>query len=114
MILTLSGVSRNFQIHNRNFSALKNVDLSVRKGEYMAIVGKSGSGKSTLLNMITGIDHPSSGTVTIDETEIHQLNESQLARWRGENVGIVFQFFQLIPTLTIAENLLLVRQDAIF
>ncbi|MCB0836272.1 MAG: ABC transporter ATP-binding protein [Bacteroidetes bacterium] len=110
MILTLSGVSRNFQIHNRNFSALKNVDLSVRKGEYMAIVGKSGSGKSTLLNMITGIDHPSSGTVTIDETEIHQLNESQLARWRGENVGIVFQFFQLIPTLTIAENLLLAME----
>ena len=110
MILTLSGVSRDFQIHNRNFSALKNVDLSVRKGEYMAIVGKSGSGKSTLLNMITGIDHPSSGTVTIDETEIHQLNESQLARWRGENVGIVFQFFQLIPTLTIAENLLLAME----
>ena len=110
MILALSGVSRNFQIHNRNFSALKNVDLSVRKGEYMAIVGKSGSGKSTLLNMITGIDHPSSGTVTIDETEIHQLNESQLARWRGENVGIVFQFFQLIPTLTIAENLLLAME----
>ena len=110
MILTLSGVSRNFQIHNRNFSALKNVDLSVRKGEYLAIVGKSGSGKSTLLNMITGIDHPSSGTVTIDETEIHQLNESQLARWRGENVGIVFQFFQLIPTLTIAENLLLAME----
>ena len=110
MILTLSGVSRNFQIHNRNFSALKNVDLSVRKGEYLAIVGKSGSGKSTLLNMITGIDHPSSGTVTIDETEIHQLSESQLARWRGENVGIVFQFFQLIPTLTIAENLLLAME----
>ncbi len=77
------------------------------RGEYVAIVGKSGSGKSTLLNMITGIDRPSQGSVTISSTAVHTLSESRLAKWRGENIGIVFQFFQLIPTLSILENLLL-------
>jgi putative ABC transport system ATP-binding protein len=89
------------------FDALKNIDLTIRQGEYLAVVGKSGSGKSTLLNMLTGIDHPSRGTVTINSSEIHTMNESRLSAWRGANIGIVFQFFQLIPTLTILENLLL-------
>ncbi len=100
-------VSKWFESPAGRFVALKNVDLQIGEGEYVAIVGKSGSGKSTLLNMLTGIDHPSQGTVKINSTDVHTLNESRLAKWRGENVGIVFQFFQLIPTLSIRENLLL-------
>ncbi len=100
-------VSKWFESGAGRFEALKNIDLSIRQGEHVAIVGKSGSGKSTLLNMLTGIDHPSQGAVTINATEVHTLDESRLATWRGANIGIVFQFFQLIPTLSILENLLL-------
>lgn len=100
-------VSRWFESASVRFDALKNIDLHIEQGEHVAIVGKSGSGKSTLLNMLTGIDHPSQGTVKINSTDVHTLNESRLAEWRGKNVGIVFQFFQLIPTLTISENILL-------
>ncbi len=100
-------VSRWFESASVRFDALKNIDLHIEQGEHVAIVGKSGSGKSTLLNMLTGIDHPSQGTVKINSTDVHTLSESRLAEWRGKNVGIVFQFFQLIPTLTIAENILL-------
>jgi putative ABC transport system ATP-binding protein len=100
-------VSKWFESAAGRFDALKDIDLSIAQGEYVAIVGKSGSGKSTLLNMLTGIDHPSQGTVTINTTEVHTLDESRLATWRGTNIGIVFQFFQLIPTLSILENLVL-------
>jgi putative ABC transport system ATP-binding protein len=100
-------VSRWFESASVRFDALKNIDLHIEQVEHVAIVGKSGSGKSTLLNMLTGIDHPSQGTVKINSTDVHSLNESRLAKWRGANVGIVFQFFQLIPTLSIRENLLL-------
>ena len=100
-------VSRWFESASGRFDALKDIDLRIDQGEHVAVVGKSGSGKSTLLNMLTGIDHPSQGTVRINATDVHTLDESSLARWRGKNVGIVFQFFQLIPTLTIAENILL-------
>ena len=100
-------VSKWFESAAGRFDALKNIDLSIGQGEHVAIVGKSGSGKSTLLNMLTGIDHPSQGMVTINATEVHTLDESRLATWRGANIGIVFQFFQLIPTLSIVENLLL-------
>jgi putative ABC transport system ATP-binding protein len=100
-------VSKWFESPAGRFDALKNVNLHIGEGEYVAIVGKSGSGKSTLLNMLTGIDHPNQGTVNINSINIHTLNESRLAEWRGKNVGIVFQFFQLIPTLTISENILL-------
>lgn len=105
-------VSKSFQSAAGRFEALKNIDLTIHQGEHIAIVGKSGSGKSTLLNMLTGIDHPSQGTVTINATEVHTLDESALATWRGTNIGIVFQFFQLIPTLSIAENLLLAMDFA--
>jgi len=98
-------ISKSFESAAGRFDALKSIDLNIGQGEYLAVVGKSGSGKSTLLNMLTGIDHPSQGTVTINSTDVHALNESRLAKWRGENIGIVFQFFQLIPTLTILENL---------
>ncbi|MDL5503931.1 MAG: ATP-binding cassette domain-containing protein, partial [Candidatus Methanoperedens sp.] len=78
-----------------------------RSGEFVAIIGKSGSGKSTMLNMLSGIDRPTSGEIWIGDTPIHTLGQDQLAKWRGHNVGIVFQFFQLLPTLTILENVML-------
>lgn len=105
--IRFKAVSKWFESAAGRFDALKNIDLTIGQGERVAIVGKSGSGKSTLLNMLTGIDHPSQGTVAINSTEVHTLNEGRLATWRGANVGIVFQFFQLIPTLSIRENLLL-------
>ncbi len=89
------------------FVALKGVDLAVRPGEFVAIVGKSGSGKSTLLNVLTGIDRPTTGEVWVDGAAVHTLNEEQLALWRGRSVGVIFQFFQLLPTLTAVENVLL-------
>lgn len=108
--IQLKQVSRWFDTTAGRFNALKNVDLTIVGGEYIAIVGKSGSGKSTLLNMLTGIDHPNEGSVVINNVEVHALNESNLATWRGKNIGIVFQFFQLIPTLTILENILLAME----
>jgi putative ABC transport system ATP-binding protein len=83
------------------------VDIQVDMGEFVAVVGKSGSGKSTLINMITGIDSPTSGEVFVASAQVHKLDQEQLAVWRGRNVGIVFQFFQLLPTLTVAENVVL-------
>lgn len=106
-LIKLCAVTKTYPGADGGFTALKRVDLEFSAGEYVAIVGKSGSGKSTLLNMLTGIDHPSMGTVLISGTDVHTLGESALASWRGKNVGIVFQFFQLIPTLTVLENLLL-------
>ncbi|HMB24141.1 MAG: ABC transporter ATP-binding protein [Chloroflexota bacterium] len=105
--ITLQNVIKTYVTPAGSFQALRGIDLQIRKGEFMAVVGKSGSGKSTLLNMLTGIDRPTSGEVIAGQTAIHQLNEGQTARWRGRNVGIVFQFFQLLPTLTIVENIML-------
>jgi len=105
--IRFQNVSKWFRNKAGRFDALKSINFDINKGEYLAIVGKSGSGKSTLLNMLTGIDHPSEGSVMINSVNLHTLNESGLARWRGRNVGIVFQFFQLIPTLTVEENLLI-------
>ena len=90
-----------------SFTALKGVDLEVDSHEFVAVVGKSGSGKSTLVNMLTGIDRPTSGEVLVGDTAVHTLNEGRMAVWRGKNVGVIFQFFQLLPTLTIAENVML-------
>src|SRR5262245_9460454 len=89
------------------FHALQGIDLDVVAGELVAIWGRSGSGKSTLLNMAGGIDRPSSGSVTVAGTEIQDLPESRLAAWRGSTIGFVFQFFQLLPTLTVVENVML-------
>lgn len=89
------------------FRALKGVNLRVNAGEFVGIIGKSGSGKSTLINMITGIDRPTSGEVLVGGTTVHGLTEGQLAVWRGRNLGVVFQFFQLLPTLTVLENVML-------
>ncbi len=106
-LITLQKVSKVFKTSAGNFTALEDINLNINKKEFIAITGASGSGKSTLLNMITGIDHPSSGTILFDKQNPHTFDESKLAQWRGKNIGIVFQFFQLIPTLTVLENLLL-------
>jgi ABC-type lipoprotein export system ATPase subunit/CRP-like cAMP-binding protein len=87
--------------------ALKGMDLRVERGEFVAVIGKSGSGKSTFINMLTGIDRPSAGEIIIGGTPIHALDEYALAEWRGRNLGIVFQFFQMLPTLTLLENIVL-------
>lgn len=89
------------------FRALKDIDLFVDRGEFMTVVGKSGSGKSTLINMITGIDRPTSGEVWVGGTAVHALSEGQMAVWRGRHVGLIFQFFQLLPMLTVIENVML-------
>ncbi|NAS24509.1 ATP-binding cassette domain-containing protein [Herbidospora sp. NEAU-GS84] len=89
------------------FTALHGVDLKVHAGEFLAVVGRSGSGKSTLINMITGIDRPTSGEVHVAGAAVHTMSENELAGWRGRNIGVVFQFFQLLPTLTVAENVML-------
>jgi putative ABC transport system ATP-binding protein len=89
------------------FTALNGIDLQVESGAFVSIVGKSGSGKSTLINVITGIDRPSSGEVLVADVPVHTLSEEQIAVWRGRSVGVIFQFFQLLPTLTAVENILL-------
>ena len=89
------------------FKALRGVNLQVSAGEFVGLIGKSGSGKTTLINMITGIDHPTSGEIWVDNAPVHTYNENQLAQWRGKTIGVVFQFFQLLPTLTVAENVML-------
>ena len=105
--IQLSQVVKNFETAAGTFTALKGVDLRVSAGEFIAVIGKSGSGKSTLVNMITGIDRPSSGQVLVGDTAVHTLSENQMAIWRGKNLGIVFQFFQLLPTLSIVDNVML-------
>lgn len=106
-LIELKQVSKAYDVAAGKFLALKDVDMQADAGEFVAVVGKSGSGKSTLINMITGIDNPTSGEVLVASTPVHELDQEQLAVWRGKNVGIVFQFFQLLPTLTIAENIVL-------
>lgn len=100
-------VRKIFKTVAGEFDVLKGIDLTLHRGEFVAIIGKSGSGKSTLLNMMTGIDHPSSGDVVVGGVHIYKLSESQRSLWRGRNLGIVFQFFQLLPTLTLLENTML-------
>jgi len=102
--IELAGVEKVYRNGKLEYAALRGIDLSISNGEMVAIVGPSGSGKSTIINMITGIDRPTAGTVTVGGERIDALDEEQLAAWRGDNVGIVFQFFQLLPTLTALEN----------
>lgn len=106
-MISLHQVSKKYETPAGVFAALRDIDLQVRAGEFVGVVGKSGSGKSTLLNLIAGIDRPSSGSVTVAGTPIHDFTENKLAAWRGRNVGFVFQFFQLLPTLTAAENVMM-------
>jgi len=106
-LIELEQVVKTYKTAAGQFTALKGLDLTVEPGEFVGVVGKSGSGKSTMINMITGIDRPTSGEVWVAGTPIHKLNEDQMAVWRGKNLGIVFQFFQLLPTLTVIENVML-------
>ncbi len=106
-MIELAGVEKVYCSGKLEYAALRGVDLSIAAGEMVAIVGPSGSGKSTIINMITGIDRPTAGTVTVGRERIDRMSEEELASWRGENVGIVFQFFQLLPTLTALENAVL-------
>ena len=106
-LIDLKNVSKAYETEAGEFLALRNVNLQVDPGEFVAVIGKSGSGKSTLINMITGIDHPTGGDIVIADTKINGLSEGKMAQWRGKNMGIVFQFFQLLPTLTVLENVIL-------
>ena len=105
--IVLSGVSKTYPGASGGFHALTDVDLAIAKGEFVAVVGQSGSGKSTLLSLLSGIDRPTTGQVHVDVTAVHALSESRISKWRGRAVGIVFQFFQLLPTLTARENVML-------
>jgi len=89
------------------FPVLKGINADFNQGEFIAVIGKSGSGKSTLINMITGIDRPTSGEIFVGDVAVHQLGENQMAIWRGRQVGVVFQFFQLLPMLSLLENIML-------
>lgn len=106
-LLRLRNVVKVYETGEVPFTALRGIDLDVYSGEFVGLIGKSGSGKTTLINMITGIDHPTSGEVVIGDTPVHELGENALAKWRGRTIGVVFQFFQLLPTLTVLENVLL-------
>ncbi|MBI1877818.1 MAG: ABC transporter ATP-binding protein, partial [Chloroflexi bacterium] len=106
-LIELRRVMKIYETAAGPFKALKGVDLQIDSGEFVAVIGKSGSGKSTLINMLTGIDRPTSGEVLVGDTAVHTLNEGQIAVWRGRNVGVIFQFFQLLPTLTAIENVML-------
>ena len=106
-LIELAAVEKVYRMGKLDYHALRGVDLSIGPGELVAIVGPSGSGKTTILNLVTGIDRPSAGTVTVDGRRIDAMSEEELAVWRGEHVGVVFQFFQLLPTLSALENAVL-------
>ena len=107
VLIELRGLEKVYTTGKLEFHALRGVDLDISEGEITALMGPSGCGKSTMLNMITGIDRPSGGTVTVAGERIDTMSEDALAAWRGRNVGIIFQFFQLFPTLTALENAML-------
>ena len=106
-LIELKGIQKEFKTDAGPFLALKGIDLKIKPGEFVGVIGKSGSGKSTMINMITGIDRPTDGEVWVNGTPIHKFSENQMAKWRGVNMGVVFQFFQLLRTLTVVENVML-------
>ena len=111
-VVDLRGVVKTYSSAAGRFEALRGVDLQIHAGAFVSIVGRSGSGKSTLINVITGIDRPTSGEVLVAGTPVHELSEEQIAVWRGRSIGVIFQFFQLLPTLTAVENILLAMDYA--
>jgi putative ABC transport system ATP-binding protein len=106
-LIDLQGITKVYPTPAGPFPALKGIDLQIQAGEFVAVVGKSGSGKSTLINVFTGIDHPTDGEAIVAGTRLRDLSEGKMAQWRGRTMGIVFQFFQLLPALTVLENVLL-------
>jgi len=105
--IQVSGVVKTYPLAAGDVVAVDHLSLDIAQGEFVAVVGRSGSGKTTLLNLLAGIDRPTSGTVRVAGADLGSLSESGLAGWRGQNVGLVFQFFQLLPTLTVVENVML-------
>lgn len=106
-LIELRGVTRVFSSPAGDVRALDGVSLTLPRGSFVGVVGRSGSGKSTLVNLIAGLDHPTAGQLRVGNIAVETLGESELSLWRGKHVGVVFQFFQLLPTLTIAENVML-------
>jgi putative ABC transport system ATP-binding protein len=106
-IIEVKNVIKNFKVGDGEVTILKGISFDVKPGEFVSIVGPSGNGKSTLLNMITGIDRPSDGQVIVTGREVHKMSENKLASWRGEHVGIIFQFFQMLPALSLLQNVIL-------
>ena len=106
-LISLRNVVKDYDGLAGTVRVLQSLSLEVHKGEFVGVCGPSGSGKSTLINMITGIDRPTSGDVLVADTLLNKLSENELARWRGRSVGVIFQFFQLLPTLTVVENIML-------
>jgi putative ABC transport system ATP-binding protein len=106
-VIQMRGITKVFHSAAGEATVLKGIDVDVRQGEFVSVVGRSGSGKSTLVNMLTRIDRPTSGTVRVGDVLIHEMPEGRMAVWRGKNLGIVFQFFQLLPMLTLVENVML-------
>lgn len=106
-IIRVKNVVKDFQVGDGKVTILKDISFEVQQGEFVSIVGPSGNGKSTLLNMITGIDRPSAGEIVVTGRKLHQMSENRLAAWRGENVGIIFQFFQMLPALSLLKNVIL-------
>lgn len=106
-LIELHDVVKVYKSKAGSFTALNGIDLTIDSGEFVSVIGKSGSGKSTLTNMLTGIDRPSSGEIYVGDTAVHKLKERQMARWRGRNTGVVFQFYQLLPTLSCLSNVML-------
>ena len=109
-IVELKKVSKTYKIGEKEFKALDNIDLSINKGEFVVILGPSGAGKSTLLNLIGGMDSPTKGSIKIDGEEISKYNDSKLSDYRAENIGFIFQFYNILPTLTVLENVDLVKE----
>jgi putative ABC transport system ATP-binding protein len=107
ILIRLRGVRKAYKTPAGDLWALKGIDLDVRQGEFVALVGKSGAGKSTLVSMITGIDRPTAGEIEVGEQAVHAMSEDEIAAWRGRNVGVVFQFFQLLPMLTCVQNVMM-------
>jgi putative ABC transport system ATP-binding protein len=106
-IVDVKDVVKSFPVGGGTVTILKGISFVVKSGEFVSIVGPSGNGKSTLLNMITGIDRPTSGEIIVTGKPVHKMNEDALAAWRGENVGIIFQFFQMLPSLSLLQNVIL-------
>ncbi|MCB0192200.1 MAG: ABC transporter ATP-binding protein [Anaerolineae bacterium] len=106
-IIQVKDIVKKYEVGNNEVTILKSISFDVHQGEFVSIVGPSGNGKSTLLNMITGIDRPSAGDITVTGRDVNKMSENQLAGWRGENVGIIFQFFQMLPALSLLQNVIL-------